>query len=171
MIDGVVHNKLRGFFYLFFLLAGVWLCLTSSLHWQEMLTGIVLSFVLALFFNESFGRLGLPALSLKRLIAFLVYLFVLAKEIIKANFDVAYRVLHPCMPIEPGIVIIKTDLKQDLAKLMLANSITLTPGTFTVDVKGDRLLVHWIKVQAKDIDETTHLIGRKFEKYLKPIFE
>jgi len=126
----------------------------------------------SLFFsNESYSRLGLPPLSLKRLFAFVVYLCVLLIEIVKANIDIAYRVLHPKMPIKPGIVTIRTNLKQDLAKLMLANSITLTPGTFTVDVIEDKLLIHWINVRAEDLDTATRLISGKFEKYLKTIFE
>jgi len=99
-----------------------------------------------------------------------MYLIVLFWEIIKANFDVAYRILHPKMPIKPGIVVIKTTLKSDIAKMILANSITLTPGTFTLDVIGDNLLIHWINVKTEDIDEATNMIGRRFEKYLSVIF-
>ena len=74
------------------------------------------------------------------------------------------------MPIKPGVVVIKTSLKQDMAKLILANSITLTPGTFTLDIKGDKLLIHWIYVRSEDIEESTKNIGERFEKYLKVIF-
>ncbi len=166
-----VKNRTRSFLCLFVLLALVWLCLTSTFNREELLTGILISFVLALFLNESYLRLGLPPLSLKRIAFIIIYLIVLFKEIIKANFDVAYRVIHPRMPIKPGIVIIKTKLRQDIAKMILANSITLTPGTFTLDIIGDNLLIHWINVKAEDIDETTKLIGEKFEKYLRVIFE
>jgi multicomponent Na+:H+ antiporter subunit E len=95
---------------------------------------------------------------------------VLFREIIKANIDVAYRVLLPRMPISPGIVVIRTSLKSNIARLILANSITLTPGTFTLDVVGDKLLIHWISVKAKDVDGATSLVGEKFERYLRPIF-
>ena len=87
-----------------------------------------------------------------------------------ANIDVAYRVIHPKMPINPGIVVIKTVLKQDIAKMILANSITLTPGTFTLDIIDDILLIHWINVKTKDVDEATRMIGERFERYLKIIF-
>lgn len=166
-----VQSRANGFFYLFFLLVGVWLCLVSSLQWQEILAGLLLSGVCALVLNESFSRLGFPPMTPRRLGVFLIYLFVLAKEVVKANLDVAYRVLHPRMPINPGIVTIRTRLSQDIAKLVLANSITLTPGTFTVDIIGDRLLVHWINVKAEDLETATRAIGEKFEKYLIRIFE
>jgi multicomponent Na+:H+ antiporter subunit E len=74
------------------------------------------------------------------------------------------------LPIKPGIVVIKTELKNDLAKMILANSITLTPGTFTLDINNDKLLIHWINVKTDNTDEATKLIGERFEKYLKIIF-
>jgi len=61
-------------------------------------------------------------------------------------------------------------LKQDIAKMILANSITLTPGTFTLDILGDYLLVHWINVKTEDMDEASEIIGGKFEKYLSIVF-
>jgi len=67
-------------------------------------------------------------------------------------------------------VVIKTSLKSDIGKLILANSITLTPGTFTLDIIGDELLIHWINVKSEDIDEATIMIGQRFEKYLRVIF-
>jgi len=166
----MVKDRIKSFLYLFLILILIWLALVSTLEYQELLSGILISLILALFLNEYYLKLGLPPLSLKRFAFFIIYLAVLFKEIIKANFDVAYRVLHPKMPIKPGIVVIKTKLKQDIAKLILANSITLTPGTFTLDILGDRLLIHWINVRSADIDEDTKIIGEKFEKYLRIIF-
>ena len=54
---------------------------------------------------------------------------------------------------------------------MLANSITLTPGTLTVDISGEYLFIHWINVKSTDVDEASRLIGGRFEKYLKVIAE
>jgi len=164
-------QKATGFVYLLVFLFAIWLCLTRSAHWQEVLTGAAVSLVLALFLSESYSTLGLPRLNPKRLMGFVAYLGVLLKEVVQANFDVAYRILHPRMPLRPGIVAVRTGLKQDIAKLMLANSITLTPGTFTMDIVGDTLLVHWIDVKGETVEESTRIIGEKFEKYLRLIFE
>ena len=163
-------NKIKNFIYLFIFLIAIWLVLTTTFQWQELSVGIFISLVLALFLNKNYLKLGLPPLSIKRIIFFILYISVLFIEIVKANFDVAYRVIHPKMPIKPGIIIIKTELKQDIAKMILANSITLTPGTFTLDIKGDELLIHWIYVRSEKIDESTKIIGQKFEKYLKVVF-
>ena len=163
-------SRVKSFSYLFSILLLIWLALTSSLQWQELFTGILSSLILAALLHKSYLDLGFPPLNPKRIVFFVVYLIVLLKEIILANIDVAYRVIHPKMPIKPGIVIIKTELQQDIAKMILANSITLTPGTFTLDISDDTLLIHWIDVHTEEIDEGTKIIGHKFEKYLKVIF-
>jgi multicomponent Na+:H+ antiporter subunit E len=103
----------------------------------------------------------------------LYYLPIFIWECIKANFDVAYRVGHPDLPINPGIVKVKTSLKSDTGLTFLANSITLTPGTLSVDVDQEEgfLYVHWIDVKDKDIEKATKLIIGRFEPILKRIFE
>jgi len=102
---------------------------------------------------------------------FLIYIIILIWECIKANFDVAYRVLHPAMPIKPGIVKIKLELQSEFARAMLANSITMTPGTITVDIVGDDLFVHWIYVSSEDPEQYSRKITGRFEKYIKKTFE
>jgi multicomponent Na+:H+ antiporter subunit E len=77
------------------------------------------------------------------------------------------------LPIKPGIVKIKTKLKKDSAITVLCNSITLTPGTLTMDVNEDRgeLYIHWINVKAENVDEATEKISSVFEKILTEVFE
>ncbi len=163
-------EKVKGFAWLLAVTFVLWLALSSELNRPELICGGVVCLIISLFAARLYSKLDFPPLSLKGILFSLIYVIVLFWEIIKANFDVAYRVIHPKMPIKPGIVVIKTHLKSDIAKLILANSITLTPGTFTLDVIGDKLLIHWINVKAEDIDEATSLIGHKFEKYLRIIF-
>jgi multicomponent Na+:H+ antiporter subunit E len=79
---------------------------------------------------------------------------------------VAKRVIDPKLPINPGIVAIKTDLKEDYKKLILANSITLTPGTITMDVQGDTLYIHWIDATTSDIQKASKEIAGSFEEVL-----
>ena len=71
-------------------------------------------------------------------------------EVIKANLDVAYRVIT--MRIRPGIIRVSSDLKSDLGIFMLANSITLTPGTITVDIDEETndLFIHNINLPEGD---------------------
>ncbi len=163
-------SSIKNFIYLFVILMVIWMALTLSLNKQELLLGVTLIFILSIALYRSYQKIGLPGVTIKKVFFLCIYIIILFKEIVLANLDVAYRVIHPKMPIKPGIVIIKTELKQDLAKMILANSITLTPGTFTLDIDGDRLLIHWINVKTDNIDEATEIIGGRFEKYLKVIF-
>jgi multicomponent Na+:H+ antiporter subunit E len=103
---------------------------------------------------------------------FLVYIPMFAWYVLVANLDVVYRVVHPEMPIKPGIVKVKTILKTPAGRTMLANSITLTPGTLTVDIDdNDYLYIHWINVKSDDIEQATRHIVSRFEKVLRRIFE
>jgi len=129
------------------------------------------SILAALLFGKKLVvNLG-KAFCVHRWIAFVHYIPVFLWEMLKANLDVAYRVLHPKLPINPGIVKIKTGLKNELAQTMLANSITLTPGTMTVDIDGDDLYIHWIDVKAQGVEEASQRIASRFEKILARVFE
>ena len=102
---------------------------------------------------------------------FVVYLFALAGHVVMANLDVAYRVLHPAMPLRPGIVRVTTNLRSPAGITMLANSITLTPGTLTVDADEEGILyVHWIHIADTDIQHETERIVSRFERLLSRVF-
>ena len=101
------------------------------------------------------------------------YVPVFLWEVLKGNIDVAYRAVHPGLRINPGIVKVTTSLRSDIACTLLANSITLTPGTMSVDYDKDRavLYVHWINVRSRDTEAATRIIVERFEKILRRIFE
>jgi len=165
-----MNHSLLSFFYFFVILMAIWMALTMSVKKQELVAGVIISLIFILIFYASVQLIGFPRITLKKIGFLCIYIIVLFKEIIIANLDVVNRVIHPKMPITPGIIIIKTELKQDMAKMILANSITLAPSTFTLDIDDDKLLIHWINVKTDDIGEATKIIGARFEKYLKIIF-
>jgi multicomponent Na+:H+ antiporter subunit E len=148
-----------------------WLAFSSTLDIQELLAGVVLVLLAAFMGWRGFSNRGLAIFHPRRIASLIIYLPVFFWQMLKANLDVAYRVIHPKMPIKPGIVAIKTGLKSDTGRLFLANSITLTPGTLTMDVSGDHLFIHWINVKEEDIERASKAIGGRFEGYLKRIFE
>ena len=74
----------------------------------------------------------------------------LAKEIFKANIDVAKVIMAPRMPLSPRLVRVKTTQKTDLGMVIFANSITLTPGTVAVDIEGDEIIVHALNQELAD---------------------
>ncbi|OHB59779.1 MAG: hypothetical protein A2173_00760 [Planctomycetes bacterium RBG_13_44_8b] len=139
---------------------------------QVIVAGLIASAIVAVLFHEILPKEHHVFLSPVRIFWLLVYLPVFLYYIIAANFDVVYRALHPKMPIRPGIVKIKTNLKTESGITALANCITLTPGTLTVDLTDDGFLyIHWIYVKSEDVEEATRLISQKFEWFLKKIFE
>ena len=85
-----------------------------------------------------------------------------------ASLDVVYRVAT--MDINPEIVMLKTDIKSDLGVLLLANSITLTPGTITIDTEGEYLYVHWLYARTTNFGHAADLIKGRFEQWLERIF-
>ncbi len=149
-----------------------WMVLTWTLYLPSLLVGLVVSMFIALWFGDVFVERAKNFFQIRRLAYLLYYIPLFTYYCLLANFDVAYRVLHPALPIEPGIVKVKTTLTNTTAKVALANSITLTPGTLSVEMTDDGYLyVHWIKVRTSDVEEATEMIIRKFEKVLKEIFE
>lgn len=143
-----------------------WILLAGT-EISELIFGAIVSLLLAILFPRSSKLFGEFKISLKSIVSFIQFIFVFTFELIKSNLDVAFRVVHPQMPINPGIVKVKTKLKSRLGRVMLANSITLTPGTLTVETDGEDYYIHWIDVSSRDINETTKLIVAKFEKYLE----
>jgi len=156
---------------LFILAFLVWMCLCWSFDWQHVFIGVLVACFIAFMTGDMFVERTHLLRSPKRYFWFLYYIPLFVWECFKANIDVAYRVGHPDLPIKPGIVKVKTKLKSDAGLTFLANSITLTPGTLSVDVDKENgfLYVHWIN--AKDIERATQLIVHKFERILKRIFE
>ena len=151
----------------------VWLGLTWSVASLSLIIGVGVAILIAFLTSDMFiSKVPLFKKPL-RYLWLLYYLPVFLWECLKANFDVAYRVGHPGLPINPGIVKVKTQLKTELAITFLANSITLTPGTLSVDVDKEKgyLYVHWINVKDKGVEEATRIVVGRFERILRRIFE
>lgn len=120
-----------------------WLMLSWEFDDQHLWLGAVIVFLVTSFSGNFLlnpkERPHINWIDLYYIILFIVTLFW---EMVKANIKVAYIVLHPNMPISPGMIRIKTHLQTDLGKVILANAITLTPGTLSVELAGDSLLIH-----------------------------
>ena len=146
----------------------LWLLLTASFAVDELISGVLISLVISLISAPKMKILNGLRFHFGFLWGLLKYLAYFFMALIKANFDLARRVLSKDMKIHPAVVEIETTMQSNLGKLFLANSITLTPGTLTVDVFDDRMLVHWIDCpRHKDLQATTQAIVNRFEDYLK----
>ena len=148
-----------------------WIVLTNSIKTEELITGLIVAVVISIVFKRYY-KIRFDAKLIPRIFLFVfAYLPVFIWEMIKANIDVAKRVLNPKLPLNPGFVRIKTDLKGEVSRLSLANSITLTPGTLTLDVRDQELCIHWIDVKATDPEGKRKYISGRFEKLIKGVFE
>lgn len=150
----------------------VWLLLTQSLDIAELIAGLLVSALAAALAVERLAVLDAikltPMLPL-HLVRYFAYFFW---ALLTANLDVARRVLSPGLAIRPDLVEVHTEIQSDLGKLWLANSITLTPGTLTVDVIGQNLRVHWIAVPAgTDTESATRAVVSGFERVLREIVQ
>jgi multicomponent Na+:H+ antiporter subunit E len=153
--------------FLFILTFLLWMMLTASLDPAEMITGLVVAAVVTLASRPHLALFSGLRLSPSAILPFLTYLVVFIAALIRANLDMARRVLSPSLPIRPGVVEVKTELKSSLGRLILANSITLTPGTLTVDLQGDSILIHWVDIPpGSDIESATRHVTSKFEQHL-----
>ncbi len=149
----------------------LWVAMTGSFDPQELSVGLITAALVSMIAPGVAGPEPRKWLQPRRYIYAFVYLFYFIYAMVKANLDVARRVISPRLPINPGIVKVRTKLKTNAGKLALANSITLTPGTLSVDVVGQYLYIHWIDVRSPDIEEATQDIVKGFERFLEVIFE
>jgi len=145
----------------------VWLGLTNSLHPQELLAGALIS--AAVVWLAIPPRPAEAAQRPWRLRPLIVYVPVFLKNLILANIDVAARVLNPRLPINPGIVRVPTALTAPHQRLILANSITLTPGTVTLELDGPDMYIHWLDVRSSDPDAAGELIKGEMERAIARI--
>jgi multicomponent Na+:H+ antiporter subunit E len=121
-------------------LAALWFALSGETAPMFVALGAA-SVLFALWFAGRLRIIGRDASPYHRLVQLLVYLVWLLSEIVKANISVIGKVLSP-KRVDPDLVRLKVSPKSDLGRALFANSITLTPGTVTVDVDGDRMIVH-----------------------------
>ncbi len=146
----------------------LWLLLAGSLAVQEVVAGAAVALVVTIIAAPRLGIFTGMRFSLGAPVALLRYLVHFFKALIIANLDVARRVLAPSLPLRPAVVEVQTGLRSSLGRMLLANSITLTPGTLTIDVRDDRLFVHWIDCPpGTDLEQATAAIAAEFEHLIK----
>jgi|SRR6056297_2014447 len=164
-----MHKSIR-FILTFLFLMLFWLILSFNFQFPSILVGIILSLFISLLSYNLFiqGNEGIHSKMIGTVWYLFIYVFVLLYEMFLASLDVVYRVAT--MNINPEIVMIKTDIKSDLGILLLANSITLTPGTITVDTEGEYIYVHWLYARTTNFGHASELIKGRFEQWLERIF-
>lgn len=140
----------------------LWVTFTGTLHIERLLWGMAVIGILQwlyakklhkdyFFFKMSFGILW----------CWIRFMAILFHEILKANIQVAILVLQPKIELSQGYFYYKPKLKTDFAKMVFANSITLTPGTITVDYEGEDMIIHYLTESS-----TLDLVDSNMERIL-----
>ena len=159
-------------------LMAFWVVITSSVEPGDLIAGAAVTLLVSLFMRDlltgDVRRSGhvVEKILYLTLIYLPQYLVIMAFRLLESNVKVARNVIF--MDINPGIVKIRTDLHSDTGVTILANSITLTPGTLTLDVKKKLnetyLYVHWIDLETLNREKAGEKIKGDIEEWLKKVF-
>jgi len=149
----------------FLIYFSLWIIFNGKVTFEILAAGVLISFLLDVFVKKFF-KIDFTAAMFVKFIKILpevlIYVIVLLIEIVKANLAITKLVIAPTIEVEPCLVKFKSKLKTHAARVALANSITLTPGTITVELNENEFLVHAL---TRDIAEG--LQGSLFERLLK----
>ena len=163
-------SKLRDTAVLFVTLMLFWLMLSGKLDTDVLIVGAVASLIIALLYRDGLSFFTEFRFTPQAFVAGFRYYGYFLRELFKSNLNMAAIVLSPSLPITPGIVKVRTRLKSRMGRLMLANSITLTPGTLTVEMAGEWLYIHCVTLGATDVEAATAEIVSGFESYLEVMY-
>lgn len=147
---------------MFIVLLLIWFIFNGKITWELTILGVILCagiyFFMCRFMDFSLKK---DVALVRRSVFFLYYTGILVTEIVKSNIEVMRLVLTDKEIVEPVIIEYNTRLKTRLGRVILANSITLTPGTITISLEEDQLIIHCLdRSMAAGIDDLV------FEKLL-----
>ncbi len=166
---------MRAHWVLNLVLAFIWCLLQQKLTVSEFVIGAVLGYIIIYLHRSVLDdrKAERRTLSFKEYVVYLVrivrYTLVFLYEVLKANIDVVKIVLSPKLNMTPGIIAYKMDVKTDAGISLLANSITLTPGTLSVDISEDRTTLYIHALHIEDAEDLKKSIHDSLEKYSKEI--
>jgi len=146
---------------MFWLLLFLWIILNGRMSVEVVLLGVLIAGLVCVFaakcmgysFKKEWRRIRLAP-------GFIRYCFLLLFEIIKANLDVMRLILSPMLEPEPQLLRVRIPLKTTLGRVVLANSITLTPGTITVELKDDEYTIHCLDKELGEGIEDSSFVKR-----------
>ncbi len=155
---------------LFVTLMLFWLMLNSRLEADILIVGSIISLAITLLYRNGLSFFTEFRFTPAAFVAGFRYYGYFFKELFKSNLTLAVIVLSPSLPVNPAIIKVRTKLKSRMGRLMLANSITLTPGTLTVEMEGEWLYIHCVTLESADVEEATAQIVSGFESYLEVMY-
>jgi len=147
----------------------VWMALTGTFTFANLVVGFAVS-SLTLWLIGSRGEIAL-IVYITRFFRFVGLFFFFLKELLVANLRVAYEVLTPGYQMRAAIIAIPLDAKSDLEITVLANLITLTPGTLSLDVSADRKTLYIHAMHVHDVEKFRKEIKTRLERRVMEVFK
>ena len=148
-------------------LALTWTFLSGTFNETNFFFGLGLGFFLLLLLRDAVGS----APYVKKVWQAIYFVLYFMWELLVANLHVAYEVITPRLYMRPAIVAVPLDLKRDLEITVLANLITLTPGTLSLEISEDKKTLYVHGMYVDDIEEFRQSIKQGFEKRVQELFE
>lgn len=149
------------------IIAIVWALLQETPTLESFFVGYLIGLVVLHF---TVGRLD-TALYTHRVIAFVKLILVFLGEVVRCGVRVTYLLLHPKLPISPGIIAVPLDVKSDEAITMFAGMITMAPGSISVELSADRKYLFVHALEAADPDKTAAEFKNTFERHIREVLE
>ncbi|MCF1460086.1 Na+/H+ antiporter subunit E [Agrobacterium vitis] len=149
------------------LMAIIWVAVTGSASLHNLLFGLILSLAVVGLLREQIGGVSY----LNRVWRILSLLLLFLSELAKSAWKVTIMVLSPGLDIKPGIFAFPLSVERDFEITLLANLITLTPGTLSVDVSEDRKILYVHALDCSDPDAARRDIAEGFERKIREAFQ
>lgn len=143
-----------------------WLVISASLAPVDVAVGAVLSLLLGWWSARFLWAGQAPGISLRESLALLRYLARFSLQVLHSAIHVALIVMNPRLPIEPRLFVCRTQLQREVSRIAFAHSVSLTPGTLTVDVSGSDFLVHCL-----DEESVERILSGELERRVAEVFE
>jgi multicomponent Na+:H+ antiporter subunit E len=149
------------------MLALVWTFLTGSFTPNSLIQGFIVGYLVLWLASPLFGT-STYFKKFRQTIGFLLFFI---QELIVSTLRVAYVVIRPNLDIQPGIVAVPLDVKTDAEIMLLANLITVTPGSLSLDISHDRRVIYIHVMHVTDVDAYRREIKQGFEKRIGELFQ
>jgi multicomponent Na+:H+ antiporter subunit E len=143
-----------------------WLVISASLAPADLALGLALSVLLGWWSARYLWAGNAPRITAHQLLALLPYLLRFSIQVFLAALHVARVVVDPRLPIRPRLIVCRTALRQEISRVAFAHSVTLTPGTLTVDMDGSDFLVHCL-----DEESAASILSGAMERQVARVFE
>ena len=143
-----------------------WLVISASLAPADLLLGGALSLLLGWWSARFLWTGRAPRLSARQLLGLLHYLLLFSGQVFLSAVHVARVVIDPRLPIEPKLITCCTGLQREISRVAFAHSVSLTPGTLTVDMDGGTFLVHCL-----DEESAARIVSGELERRIARVFE